>query len=720
MRDECRVLTLMGPGGGGKSRLAHALLGRLQATFSHVRWIGLEDLTGIEQVVPRIAAALGVSLSGAIDPLEQLVSALCSQPPQLLVFDNAEHLPEFSAVVERLTKACGAVKLLVTSRARLAVSGEWLLPLGGLATPDADETETEAIRAFDSVKLFELRAQAAAPAFDAGRHAADIAALMRLLDGMPLAIELAAAWIRVLPVAEIGREIEVSIDLLAHDGNAPDRQRSVRASFEHSWRLLNAIEQQCLAQLSVFAAPFTREAAEQVAATRLPVLVALADKSLLRARDDGRFSLHPLVQQCGRGYLADATTARRRHCDYFALRLGHLRDHEVGQPSTLLAMDIEFEDMRAAWRQAVASQDGDAVEAMAPPLERYLSIRGRTAEGIQLLGQAIAAWPNETTSAYATVQQALASLHHRRGDLDRGEEAVRTAIRLQRAHRRGDATQPSLYLLGAILYTRGKFAAAQRYFEQARRRAQAASDPAGTAKSLNGLAACARAVGNYSRALELQRQALDLHESLGNVHEQALLLNDIGVMLHTSRQYGEACEALHRALALTATHRLDGAREYCLFTLGMTEIELGRFDDARGHLRESLQLDHAAGGGVVAWGVHLGLARADIRTGGSSTATAKLGEGIRRARALKSVQAQIFALGFVAEWLAERSERERAATLWTFIATHPGAEAADRDDAGLAIDALHLTSAQKRRAAGAARALELDALLDALTTEIAR
>jgi tetratricopeptide (TPR) repeat protein len=382
-------------------------------------------------------------------------------------------------------------------------------------------------------------------------------------------------------------------------------------------------------------------------------------------------------------------------------------------------MDVELEDLRAAWRHAVGSLDGVAIEAMAVPLARYFGIRGRTGEGIAMLDEAAAAWSDQTASAYATVQLARATLLHRRGDLDRAEAAVREAIRLQRACRRGDATQPSLYVLGAVLYTRGEFAAAQRYFEQARRRAQAASDPAGTAKSLNGLAGCARAVGDYSRALALQRQALDLHVSLGNVHEQALLLNDIGVMLHTSRRYGEACEALQQGLALTAAHGLHGAREYCLFTLGMTEIELGRFDEARGHLRASLELDRTSGGGLVAWGSHLGLARVDIRTGKASIAVAALREGVKRARALKSAQAQIFALGFVAEWLAARSERERAATLWTFIAAHPRAESADRDDAGTAIEALHLTEDQKRRAAAAARALELDALIDSVSNELA-
>jgi predicted ATPase/DNA-binding SARP family transcriptional activator len=717
-RDECRVLTLTGPGGAGKSRLAAALAGPLRATFADVHWIGLEDLTGTEQVVPRIAAALDVSLSDRTEPLEQLITALNDRSSQLLIFDNAEHLDDLAFVVDRLIESCASLKLLVTSRARLAVGSEWLLPLGGLATPDADELEAEAIGAFDAVKLFELRARAVMPAFDAKRHAIDVAALTRLVDGMPLAIELAAAWIRVLPVAEIAREISGSIDLLARKEAASDRQRSVRASFEHSWRFLSAVEQQCLSQLSVFAAPFTRESAEQVAEAGLPVLVSLADKSLLRVLEDGRFSLHPLVQQCAGETVDDEGSLRRRHRDYFALRLAHLREHEVGQPSTLRALDVELEDIRGAWLHAVHARDGMAIEAMAPPLARYFGIRGRRAEGIALLDGAATAWSSESAGAVSVVQHALASLHYNSGDLDRAEAAVRVVIRQQRAARRSEAMQSALYLLGAILHTRGDFAAAERYFEQARRRAEAAADAAAVAKSLNGLAGCARAVGNYARALELQRRALDLHESLGNVHEQALLLNDIGVMLHTSRRYGEAREALQRGLALTAAHGLHSAREYCLFTLGMTEIELGRYDDACRHLRQVLELDRAAGGGLVAWAAHLGLARADVRTAKAAMAAAQLGEGMKRARALKSVQAEIYALGFVAEWLAARSERERAATLWSFILAHPRAEAADRDEARSAIDALRLTPRQMERAASVAHTLALDTLIDALTIEI--
>jgi hypothetical protein len=150
--------------------------------------------------------------------------------------------------------------------------------------------------------------------------------------------------------------------------------------------------------------------------------------------------------------MTDEATARRRHCEYIALRLGHVRDHDVGQPSTLLAMDIELEDIRAAWLHAVQLRDGEAVQAMAPPLARYFA-SGAARSRIALLEQA-AAWPIARRRRRGGSTGAGQPLSPQRRS-DRAEAAVRTAIRLHRAFRRGGATQPSLYLLGAILYTRG-------------------------------------------------------------------------------------------------------------------------------------------------------------------------------------------------------------------------------------------------------------------------
>lgn len=164
--------------------------------------------------------------------------------------------------------------------------------------------------------------------------------------------------------------------MLETTGPVPDRQRSVRASFEHSWRLLAPIEQRSLAELSVFAASFTRDAAMQVAAASLPVLGALADKSLLRAHGDGRFSFHPLMQQYARGKLADATVAHKRHCEYFAQLLARFPTVEIGSGNTLGEIDAVLEDCRSAWRFAIETQATEALESMAPGWRVFARSRG--------------------------------------------------------------------------------------------------------------------------------------------------------------------------------------------------------------------------------------------------------------------------------------------------------------------------------------------------------
>ncbi len=471
LRDECRVLTLTGPGGVGKSRLAKALVGPLEARFAGVHWIGLEDLTGIEQVVPRTAAALGASLSGPADPLEQLAAALHSRQQQLLVFDNAEHLGGLAALVERLTQACATVKLLVTSRARLAVSGEWLLPLGGLAAPDIDETEPELIRAFDAVKLFELRARAAAPSFDAVRTAIDVGALVRSLEGAPLAIELAAAWVRLLPVVEIRREIERSIDLLEGAAHSPGRHRSVRASFEHSWRLLTAIEQRCLAHLSVFMAPFTREAAEQVAQASLPVLAALADKSLLRADGNGRFSFHALMRECAREKMVDPEASHARHTDYFVRTLANPRSSWPVQQAELQLIEAQLEDYRAAWQRAMQRREAKALETMALPLTRFFVVKGRLAEGIKLIEQALQSLLSAPRMTVAILHHALGTLQYRHGDLMVAAETLQRALGLYRRLRAPTAqVRPCIVILSMTAWTRGDPRTARRHFEEVLRR----------------------------------------------------------------------------------------------------------------------------------------------------------------------------------------------------------------------------------------------------------
>jgi DNA-binding SARP family transcriptional activator len=277
-RDECRRLTIHGPCGVGKTRLARASLDLLREDFPD----------GVIWIAPGLAP----------DPLESLADRIASGRV-LLVLDDCEHLPGVREAGDLLLERCTGLKILHTSGARIGCDGEWVLPLAGLPVPDADETEWDVLATFDAVRLFERRALQEDPAFDAKRHGADIVALVRAVEGLPLAIETAAACARMLPVREIVADLSRIVDLPAPPiagAASPSSRKTLRARFQHSWQRLARHEQVALARLAAFGDSFCEAAAGRVAGTRLPVIAALADKSLVSCSGDGRFSLHPLVR----------------------------------------------------------------------------------------------------------------------------------------------------------------------------------------------------------------------------------------------------------------------------------------------------------------------------------------------------------------------------------------------------------------------------------------
>ena len=717
-REECRVLTITGPGGIGKSRLARAVVAHAAPQFESASWIGLEDLTDVAQVAPRMAGVLGVTLTGTADPLAQVSEALHSKR-DLLVFDNSEHLAGIAPLVAHLAQACPRLKLLLTSRARLAIAGEWLLPLAGLPVPEPDENEPDVQRTFDAVKLFELRARAAAPSFDAARTAIDVAALVRSLEGAPLAIELAAAWVRLLPVIEIRREIERSIDLLEGTAHA-GRHRSVRASFEHSWGLLTAIEQRCLAHLSVFMAPFTREAAEQVAQASLPVLAALADKSLLRADGDGRFSFHALMRECAHEKMVDPEASLARHADYFVRTLANPRTSWSGQRAELQLIETQLEDYRIAWQRTMHRGEAKSLETMALPLTRFFVVKGRLAEGIKLIEQALQSLPSAPRMTVAVLHHALGTLQYRHGDLVVAAETLQRALELYRRLRApAEQVRQCIVILSMTAWTRGDPRTARRYFEEVLRLARADGDDIGSAQALNGLALCARALGDYDRALASHEEALSLLRHANNPLLEASVLHDLGSLQFTLRRFADAQQTLQRALALCEANALTVVRQFCLLSLAFAEIELRQFDSAQAHVEQTVRGEQTTGESLVSAMVQLALARINTRRGELAAAASKLHDGMERARAAGSAPTQMVALNFAAEWLAARSERDRAAALWTFVASHSQAEEGDREEARRALQQLRFTTAESSGAAQAAKHFQMDSLVDALIAELA-
>jgi predicted ATPase/DNA-binding XRE family transcriptional regulator len=288
MYGEVRLLTLIGPPGIGKTRLSIEIARGVQAAFSDgASFVALAPISDPSLVIATIAQTLEVRERTGRPLLDQLKSALQAKR-LLLVLDNFEHLLDAAQQVVELLEACPGLKALITSRAALHVRGVRLYPVPPLLLPDLTQLPaTGALARISAVALFVERAQTMLPDFRlTEQNAAVVAAICVHLDGLPLAIELAAAWVQVLACAEIAQEIEYNLGFLTTSlRDVPPRHRSLRAAFDHSWRLLTEQEQCVFRKLSVFRGGFEHDTAEAVAGTTLPLLAALVDKSLLRRNE---------------------------------------------------------------------------------------------------------------------------------------------------------------------------------------------------------------------------------------------------------------------------------------------------------------------------------------------------------------------------------------------------------------------------------------------------
>jgi predicted ATPase/DNA-binding SARP family transcriptional activator len=363
----CRLVTLVGPGGIGKTRLALEVTAARQARHrdrvTFVSFVGTEPVRAEAQrdlVVVTVAAALEVSLAVPRDPLDLLADHLAGRE-LLLVLDNLEQLRDAAEVVAELLRRAPGVQVLATSRRRLGLGAEWLLEVPGLPYPPPGDA---AVASYESVQLFEARAALVRHGFRAAADAEGVARLCRLLGGVPLAIELAAHWVRSASPSAIADRLGGGLDLLAT--TSPDverRHRSLRGVIDWSWQLLTEPERLVLARLSVLRGGFDLDAAAAVAGATLPLLGDLVDQSLVEVGEDGRYGMHELLRQYAAERLsadpADERATRERHAAYFASLLPDPHATLSGSPAaagdgSVDPLDSEAENLRAATDWLVA------------------------------------------------------------------------------------------------------------------------------------------------------------------------------------------------------------------------------------------------------------------------------------------------------------------------------------------------------------------------------
>ncbi len=633
------LVTITGTGGIGKTRLALQVIRQLTAAFTDgIYYIDLAPLRSVHQLLPTIITALSLSLHGPDTPQAQLIRYL-QHKKILLVLDNFEHLMNGVDMIVSLLQSAPDIHLLITSREVLNLHQEWVYPLHGLPVPDPSTTMPAAM--FSSVQLFIQRARQLCPDFAPTVEEKDVVKICQLVEGMPLGIELAAAWIRLLPCHQIAQQIESNIDFLTSmQRDTDDRHRSLRAVFAHSWALLSPAEQQAFAQCSLFRGGATLAAVQAVTQAPLFTLYGLVNKSLLRLEENGRYTLHELMRQFASEKLSSSSELQpetmRRYCHYYAGWLQQQEPHlfDAQQEKTLNSIKQDIANVRQAWEIAGRTQDLDALKQSLHSLYCYHMVRSYYSTGQELFQQAA-----DALAPYATTEEAqtiLAKLLARQGEFTHMlGQANEAKLILQKSLAYAEPMQAFHEialcgrLLGLIAYRQGLYQEAQAYLTQAIPLTQQLGEEHNHALLLLSLGAVEQALGHYGKAEANHTACLHLYQRLnyqwGIAHAlrflgktayhlqafaraksyyeesyhlcqtiqheagMALVLNDLGLLYLTQGQYDEAHEALQKALALSHTSQAESVRAETLKNLGALMIAWQELAQARGYLRQALQ-----------------------------------------------------------------------------------------------------------------------------------
>ncbi|MBL8333255.1 MAG: tetratricopeptide repeat protein [Rubrivivax sp.] len=711
-----RLVTLVGPGGIGKSRLARQALANSPRAGA---WVDLQDLRQIDSAATRIAGRLGTELREAADAAAAIARAIGDRP-WLLVLDNAEHLDGLGALAAALRDAASSLAVLVTSRRPLGVAGESLLALDGLALPDEHSRDAEAAQAFDAVRLFVQRAQAARPGFSLAEHLDAVLAIVDAVGGLPLALELAASWVRLLPPQAIADDLRGTLAVLQRDpaaAGAPARPEhaSLQAVLDRSWQLLDAGERQALQALSVFEGGFTHSAAAAVAGIGLPVLAALGGKGLLRVDDEGRFDLHPLVAaDAARRLAADperAAALRDRHAAHWAQTLAQRLAQSADDPRVIVAAgNADYANARSAWLHAVATRQHAAIEQLAGVWRVFFDTQGRYGEGAALLQGALQL-PLDSPAAghaVATVRGVLSMLLFRRQNLEQAIAVAEAGIALAEQTGARRALVACLLNAGSAHSILGQWRRSQPLFERALAIAQQDHERPEIAVALLNVGICAKKDGRADEALACYGRALALERELGRHAAAVRCLNNIGVIHMERNEWERTREHMAEGLRLCQQYGLASLAPYLETGLGQALYELGRFDDAERHLRHVQATVPAAELPLVHMNVTINLGRVALRRHRLDEARPWFMAAARLALASETEADQLDFAMYWAEWLRDSGRPDDAARTWLAVVAHPRTEAGVRQGCEEGLATLGLDAAA--RAAHAAQAPTLDAL----------
>ncbi len=581
---QCRLLTVLGPGGSGKTRLAvQAAMNQLTNAADGVFFVNLAPVQIAERLVSSILDIFQTDRNRQTNELEELVRYL-SQKQLLIVLDNFEQLVSSAEIISGLLERCPDVKFLVTSRERLNVQEEWIVTVSGMPFPDAAGPELEL---YGAVQLFKQTALRISPGFSVTSTANEVIRICKLVQGMPLALELAASCLRMQTCAQVADEIALNLDVLQTSlRNMPERHRSMRATFEASWSLLTGTEQQALKRLSVFRGKFEKQAGQQVAKAPLSVLLALQDKSLLQAHE-GYFEIHPLLQQFVAEKLQqqpdEARDSESAHCLFYTQRLAQY-ETQLNQDTILeivAKMAGDMNNIRAAWDYAAQTGQAELLIQFLKPLYSYFDVQCRYLEGEETFAKAghlLTARSNNVPAARMRVLQGSMLVCMSR--YAEAHVAIREGLPILQQKGLSWEVRIGLASLGTIHYASGDYQAAWSFYESALPYYQKAEEIAEVVNILVRLGDIAAVLGDYEKARRLLDENAVHIDRMTSKRGRILFLTTLGDLEYKTGNYRIAGQRFEESLSLSEQMNDSTSRGVALVSLGRIAYALGAYEDA--------------------------------------------------------------------------------------------------------------------------------------------
>ncbi|RIK31090.1 MAG: hypothetical protein DCC55_36720 [Chloroflexi bacterium] len=712
---DCRLLTLVGPGGMGKTRLAIEAATRLVQThadhgkFAHgVFFVPLEAVLEGENIASAVISVIteesGFPLHAGA-PLQQQLLAYLKDKEILLLLDNFEHLMAAAGLLSAILRAAPAVKLLVTSREAIGLQEAWYYPISGMAlpatTPDSSPASVEA----DAVRFFVQCARRTQPGFTLAAERTTVLRICQMVEGMPLAIELAAAWLKALTPQQIVRELERGLDILtARFQNIPARHRSIRAVLDHTWSLLDTEEREAVQRLSVFLGSFQSAAATEVAGASLFTLAMLVDKALLRVHPDRRYQLHELTRQYAAERLPGAATVTLRdtHATYYAALVRQQRPYLFTgtYQQAIATIAADYDNILHAWQWIIDAirQGRDELPAttllqqMVEVLATYYLSRSLWLSGQALFSQAAqvmeaAGWgvsggdhlaQRDRQAMWVHLRLYIGQFHFEMGQYRLSLALAEELMELCRALKLEHTLALALLLYGRTQMRRGVTDAAIAALEEALAESKRLGLAVAYAEALINLGMTASNQGRYTQARAYFEQVLALYQEMGYRPWVARALTNLGTTYSRQRDYERAQPYYEQSLAIA---REEGNQVQIMINtsnLGGVERGFGRYQLSESYYQQSLALaQNLSDKRWIAANLN-GIATTYLDQGDLLAAEHALREAVAVAHRNESTPDTLGSIARLGHVLARRGQIEVALRALAFVEQHPSAMARDR------------------------------------------